>query len=151
MANEVPAADEPRRQRDPRPQRRLPPQLRNGEVLRRRAVRSRVVPRGHPPLPRRRVEIKHNPKHPEHGAERDHLRGSPERQPPLRHLVVKNEFRVGEYVLFATYIVQLYVPLNWFGTYYRAIQKNFVDMENMFDLLREDQDIIDAPNAGRSR
>jgi ATP-binding cassette subfamily B (MDR/TAP) protein 6 len=64
------------------------------------------------------------------------------------HLVVKNEFRVGEYVLFATYIVQLYVPLNWFGTYYRAIQKNFVDMENMFDLLREDQDIIDAPNAG---
>ena len=26
---------------------------------------------------------------------------------------------VGDYVLFATYIVQLYAPLNWFGTYYR--------------------------------
>lgn len=26
---------------------------------------------------------------------------------------------VSDYVLFASYIVQLYVPLNWFGTYYR--------------------------------
>lgn len=26
---------------------------------------------------------------------------------------------VGQYVLFATYIIQLYVPLNWFGTFYR--------------------------------
>lgn len=25
----------------------------------------------------------------------------------------------GQYVLFATYIIQLYVPLNWFGTFYR--------------------------------
>nr|XP_008194673.1 PREDICTED: ATP-binding cassette sub-family B member 6, mitochondrial isoform X2 [Tribolium castaneum] len=63
-------------------------------------------------------------------------------------VVEKGELRVGDYVLFATYIVQLYVPLNWFGTYYRAIQKNFVDMENMFDLLKEDQEVIDAPNAG---
>ena len=30
----------------------------------------------------------------------------------------------------------------------RAIQKNFVDMENMFELLREEQEIIDAPGAG---
>ncbi|XP_059611887.1 ATP-binding cassette sub-family B member 6 [Phlebotomus argentipes] len=55
---------------------------------------------------------------------------------------------VGDYVLFASYIIQLYVPLNWFGTYYRAIQKNFVDMENMFDLMREEQEVIDAPGAG---
>lgn len=54
---------------------------------------------------------------------------------------------VGDYVLFATYIVQLYVPLNWFGTYYRQIQKNFVDMENMFDLMKEEQEVIDAPSA----
>ncbi|XP_063624102.1 ATP-binding cassette sub-family B member 6 isoform X1 [Cydia splendana] len=54
---------------------------------------------------------------------------------------------VGDYVLFASYIIQLYIPLNWFGTYYRAIQKNFVDMENMFDLLRVDSDVVDAPGA----
>lgn len=63
-------------------------------------------------------------------------------------LVVKTaEFTVGDYALFASYIVQLYVPLNWFGTYYRAIQKNFVDMENMFDLLRVDSDVRDAAGA----
>ena len=54
---------------------------------------------------------------------------------------------VGDYVLFATYIIQLYVPLNWFGTYYRQIQKNFVDMENMFDLMKEEQEVIDPPGA----
>ncbi|CAG4971826.1 unnamed protein product [Colias eurytheme] len=57
------------------------------------------------------------------------------------------ELTVGDYVLFASYIVQLYVPLNWFGTYYRAIQKNFVDMENMFDLMRVDSDVKDALGA----
>nr|XP_032517098.1 ATP-binding cassette sub-family B member 6, mitochondrial [Danaus plexippus plexippus] len=57
------------------------------------------------------------------------------------------QLTVGDYVLFASYIVQLYVPLNWFGTYYRAIQKNFVDMENMFDLLRVDSDVKDVPGA----
>uniref|UniRef100_A0A0K8TS80 ATP-binding cassette sub-family B member 6 n=1 Tax=Tabanus bromius TaxID=304241 RepID=A0A0K8TS80_TABBR len=54
---------------------------------------------------------------------------------------------VGDYVLFFTYLMDLYMPLNWFGTYYRAIQKNFVDMENMFDLLKEEEDVIDAPGA----
>ncbi|XP_055602643.1 LOW QUALITY PROTEIN: ATP-binding cassette sub-family B member 6-like [Uranotaenia lowii] len=65
------------------------------------------------------------------------------------YLVVYHEgLTVGDYVLFASYIIQLYVPLNWFGTFYRAIQKNFVDMENMFDLMKEDQEVIDAPGAG---
>lgn len=27
--------------------------------------------------------------------------------------------QVGDYVLFGTYMIQLYTPLNWFGTYYR--------------------------------
>lgn len=36
------------------------------------------------------------------------------------HMVVgKQGLSVGDYVLFASYIVQLYMPLNWFGTYYR--------------------------------
>lgn len=38
-------------------------------------------------------------------------------------------------MLFGTYIVQLYTPLNFFGTYYRMIQANFIDMENMFELF----------------
>lgn len=31
---------------------------------------------------------------------------------------------------------------------FRSIQKNFIDMENMFDLLKEEKEIIDAPGAG---
>jgi len=65
------------------------------------------------------------------------------------HMVVTNQgLTVGDYVLFTSYITQLYVPLNWFGTFYRQIQKNFVDMENMFDLMREEQEVTDAPGAG---
>lgn len=63
-------------------------------------------------------------------------------------VVVERTMTVGDYVLFASYIIQLYTPLNWFGTYYRAIQKNFVDMENMFDLMKEREEVIDAPGAG---
>ncbi|KAG8297690.1 ATP-binding cassette sub- B member 6, mitochondrial [Homalodisca vitripennis] len=62
-------------------------------------------------------------------------------------VVNEQTLSVGDYVLFASYIIQLYVPLNWFGTYYRAIQKNFVDMENMFDLLQAEPEVIDAPGA----
>lgn len=54
---------------------------------------------------------------------------------------------VGDYVLFSTYIMQLYTPLNWFGTYYRMIQQNFIDMENMFDLLNEKAEVVDKRNA----
>lgn len=62
-------------------------------------------------------------------------------------VVDTRELTVGQYVLFATYIIQLYVPLNWFGTFYRSIQRNFIDMENMFYLLKEEEEITDAPDA----
>ncbi|CAH1132045.1 unnamed protein product [Ceutorhynchus assimilis] len=63
------------------------------------------------------------------------------------YIVNTDDFKVGDYVLFASYIVQLYMPLNMFGMQYRQIQNNFVDMENMFDLLRQEQEVVDAPNA----
>ena len=65
------------------------------------------------------------------------------------HLVVNGTFQVGDFVLFITYVVQLYQPLNFFGTYYRFIQQAFIDMENVFDLMKEKQEIKDIPNAPR--
>ncbi|KAG7241004.1 hypothetical protein INR49_026034 [Caranx melampygus] len=53
------------------------------------------------------------------------------------YFVSEGKFQVGDYVLFGTYIIQLYTPLNWFGTYYRMIQNSFIDMENMFKLLKK--------------
>ncbi|XP_019378371.1 PREDICTED: ATP-binding cassette sub-family B member 6, mitochondrial [Gavialis gangeticus] len=67
------------------------------------------------------------------------------------YFVSEGKFQVGDFVLFGTYIIQLYTPLNWFGTYYRMIQSSFVDMENMFDLLNEEQEVKDAVNAGDLR
>ena len=32
------------------------------------------------------------------------------------------ELTVGDFTLFLSYLMQLYGPLNWFGTYYRQIQ-----------------------------
>ncbi|KAJ7369787.1 ATP-binding cassette sub- B member 6, mitochondrial [Desmophyllum pertusum] len=36
-------------------------------------------------------------------------------------LVVEGKLGVGDFVLFVTYTIQLYVPLNFFGTYYRCV------------------------------
>ncbi|CAN7998065.1 unnamed protein product [Ixodes pacificus] len=65
------------------------------------------------------------------------------------HMVVDQSagLGVGDYVLFLTYIMQLYTPLNFLGTYYRMIQRSFIDMENMFDLLNAKAEVIDAVNA----
>jgi len=54
---------------------------------------------------------------------------------------------LGDFVLFITYIIQLYSPLNWFGTYFRMIQAALVDMENMLDLLDIEPSVVDKPTA----
>ncbi|KAJ1658188.1 ATP-binding cassette-type vacuolar membrane transporter Hmt1 [Dispira simplex] len=51
--------------------------------------------------------------------------------------IIRGDMTVGDFVLFMSYLNQMYVPLNWFGNYYRVIQKNFVDMERMLEVLHE--------------
>eukprot|EP00050_Salpingoeca_kvevrii_P009079 m.306974 g.306974 ORF g.306974 m.306974 type:complete len:888 (-) comp19564_c0_seq1:48-2711(-) len=63
------------------------------------------------------------------------------------YFVAQGELSVGDFVMYITYIVQLYAPLNWFGTYYFMIQQNFVDMENLIDLMHVEQEVQDAANA----
>ncbi|KAM6945579.1 LOW QUALITY PROTEIN: ATP-binding cassette sub-family B member 6 [Aplochiton taeniatus] len=64
------------------------------------------------------------------------------------YFVSEGKFQVGDFVLFGSYIIQLYTPLNWFGTYYRMIQTSFIDMESMFKLFDEDEEVKDDVNAG---
>ena len=52
---------------------------------------------------------------------------------------------VGDFVLVNTYILQLYVPLNFLGTYYRMIKQCMVDVEAMFRLMNENLDVTDEP------
>ncbi len=54
---------------------------------------------------------------------------------------------VGKFVLINTYLMQLYQPLNFLGMVYMTIKQGLVDMEQMFSLLRVDQEVADKPGA----
>ncbi|CAG8511295.1 10983_t:CDS:10 [Paraglomus brasilianum] len=57
--------------------------------------------------------------------------------------VTQGQKTVGDFVLYLAYILQLYQPLNDFGSYYKSIQKNLVDMEKMLDLMHEPVEVKD--------
>ena len=61
--------------------------------------------------------------------------------------VVSGEMRAGDFVLVNTYLIQLYLPLNFLGFVYREIKQSLIDMEFMFSLLSKHEEIADSPEA----
>ena len=54
---------------------------------------------------------------------------------------------VGDFVLLNTMMIQLYQPLNFMGMLYREIKQALIDIGAMFDILRQPNEIADAPDA----
>ena len=51
---------------------------------------------------------------------------------------------IGGFVVINAYMLQLYQPLNFFGTVYREIRQSLTDMENLFTLWEEKPNLSDT-------
>ena len=54
---------------------------------------------------------------------------------------------VGDFVMVNTFLIQLYMPLNFLGFAYREIKQGLIDMEKMFDFLRIETEVRDPVGA----
>ena len=61
--------------------------------------------------------------------------------------VVHHTMTVGSFVLINSYLMQLYIPLNFLGFTYLTLNQGLIDMEQMFSLLRVNQEVKDQPGA----
>jgi ATP-binding cassette subfamily B protein len=61
--------------------------------------------------------------------------------------IAEGRYTLGDFVLVNTYLLQLYQPLSFFGFIYREIKQAIIDMERMFELLGQDREVADRPEA----
>jgi ATP-binding cassette, subfamily B, heavy metal transporter len=61
--------------------------------------------------------------------------------------VADGSLSLGDLVLVNTLMIQLYMPLNFLGVVYRELKQSTADIDRMFRLLNEKQEITDKPHA----
>ena len=58
-----------------------------------------------------------------------------------------NNMSIGDFVIVNTFLLQLYVPLEFLGYVYREIRQSIFDMKKMFDLMNEKLEIFDKKSS----
>jgi len=61
--------------------------------------------------------------------------------------VVTGAMTIGDLVLVNAFLIQLYMPLHFLGFVYREIRHSLADMERMFGLLEQHEEVQDKPGA----
>ncbi|KQR73505.1 metal ABC transporter permease [Rhizobium sp. Leaf384] len=61
--------------------------------------------------------------------------------------VQRGEQTIGDFVFINAMLMQLSIPLNFIGFVYREIRQGLTDIEQMFDLLQVQAEVVDAPDA----
>ncbi|MBU6492936.1 MAG: ABC transporter ATP-binding protein/permease [Burkholderiales bacterium] len=61
--------------------------------------------------------------------------------------VMSGRMTLGDLVLVNTFMLQLYIPLNFLGVIYRELKQALTDMDRMFSLLDANREVADAPGA----
>ena len=61
--------------------------------------------------------------------------------------IQNGKMSVGDFVAVNTYLLQLYLPLNFLGYVYREVRQSLIDLERMLGLIEEEPDIKDIDNA----
>ena len=61
--------------------------------------------------------------------------------------VIDHSMTLGDLVLVNSFMIQLYIPLNFLGVLYREIKQSLADMERLFSLLEQHREIADASDA----
>jgi ATP-binding cassette subfamily B (MDR/TAP) protein 6 len=61
--------------------------------------------------------------------------------------VVNGKTKASDFVVFITYLQQVYVPLGFLGTLHRVLMQNLVDTDKLMTLLEEESDVRDVPGA----
>lgn len=61
--------------------------------------------------------------------------------------VIAGKQTIGHFVMINAFMMQLAIPLNFIGTLYREIVTGIIDMDAMFKLLDETEEVTDKPDA----